>query len=289
MADLQEALGSIPLGSILSFFLALGIVTFVSYFVYKGSKALLLHYTSRSSARWIARFLGYMIFIFLLYIADLWILGLDLNAMIASLGIISIALAFASQQIISNLLAGLLITINRTVRLDDLIDLGGDPATGIVRVRDLTFTRTVMEDRDGRVFSVPNAALLSSKIVNYSKSGYIEIPVDISLPLTIPFGRAQETILSVLAVQPEILPNIPSSPSMVVTSIRSSYFFRGYAGKRAQQEQLKPRVLLTGISHVAMNLSIRFWIEDISRREDITSEVLAEIGKLLDLPHQPQK
>lgn len=134
-------------------------------------------------------FIGYLIFVVLLYAADLWILGLDLNAMIASLGIISIALALASQQIISNLLAGLLITIDRTIRLDDWVDFGGDPATGIVRVRDLTFTRTILEDRDGRVFSVPNAALLSSKIVNYSKSGYIEIPVDISLPFRSLSGR----------------------------------------------------------------------------------------------------
>lgn len=55
MADLQEALGNIPVGSILGFFLALGTVTLISYFGYKGAKALLLRYTSRSSARWVAR------------------------------------------------------------------------------------------------------------------------------------------------------------------------------------------------------------------------------------------
>ena len=72
----------------------------------------------------------------------------------------------------------------------------------------MTFTRTIVKDRDGRVFIVPNASLLSSKIVNYSQSGYIEIPVTITLPPALPFVRARDTILAVLTAHPKILPNI---------------------------------------------------------------------------------
>jgi len=285
MTDLEEAIGSIPLASIVGFFLALAVVTLIAYYGYRASKAFLLRYTSRASARWAARFMGYLIFIVLLYAADLFILGFDLKATLASLGIISIALAFASQQIISNLFAGLLITVNRTIRLDDWIELGGDPATGIARVRDLTLTRTVIEDRDGRALSIPNATLLSSKIVNYSKSGYIEVATEISLPLSIPFERAQKTILAVLATMPGILPQASQADSSVQEpGIRSSYFFQGYTGKRIHPEHLTPRVLATSISHVAISLSIRFWIADVTRKEEIVSAVLAETGKRLDLP-----
>jgi small-conductance mechanosensitive channel len=284
MADIQTIIGSITLGSILAFFLSLTVIILVAYFCYKAAKAILLRYTSRSVARWAARIAGYLVFAALFYTVDLWILGLDLNATIASLGIISIAIAFASQQIIANLLAGILIAINRPVRLDDWVELGGDPDTGLAQVRDMTFTRTVLQDRDGRVFLVPNATLLSSKIVNFSRSGFIEVPVDITLPLSVPFDRAKVVILDILSRHPDVLPKGFSSSSPMPNGIRSSYFFQGYTGKKTiKPGMFSPRVLLTGITHQAISISIRFWIADVTRREDIISVILDEAGKKLEL------
>jgi small-conductance mechanosensitive channel len=284
MADLPALINSITLGGVLAFFLTLGIVTFIAYLFYKGAKALLLRYTPRSFARWSARIAGYLVFAILIYIIDLMVLGLDLNATVASLGILSIALAFASQQIISNLLAGLLIAVNRTIRLDDWVEIGGDPATGIAQVKDMTFTRTILQDRDGRVFMIPNASLFSSKIVNYSKSGFIEVPVEISLPISIPVEKVQSVILAVLAEHPDVLPKELAFKSPRKSGMGSSFFFQGYTGKKADAGQLEPRVLVTGYSHVAALISIRFWIADPTRKEEITSEVLADIGNRLNLP-----
>lgn len=284
MADFQTLISNITLGSILAFFLSLSVVTFIAYLFYKTSKALLLRYTSRSLSRWIARFVGYSVFAILIYTIDLWFLGFDLNATIASLGILSIALAFASQQIISNLLAGLLTAINRTVRIDDWVELGGSPVTGIAQVKDMTFTRTVLQDRDGRVFLIPNAALLSSKIVNYSKSGFIEVSVEIMLPHSVPVEGARETILTVLAHHPAVLPNgLFWEDTSRPTGMRSSYFFQGYTGKKADPGQIRARVIITGITHQAISSSIRFWIADIRNREEIISDVLAEIAKQLGI------
>jgi small-conductance mechanosensitive channel len=283
MSDAQVLFGTVTIDRIVMFLLSLGVVIFVSYLCYKGTKAVLVRYTSRSVARWAARFVGYFVFGLGLYTIDLYILGFDINATIASLGVISIALAFASQQIISNLLAGLLITINRTIRLDDWVELGGDPDTGIAQVKDLTFTRTVLKDRDGRVFLVPNASLLASKIVNYSKSGFIEIPVAITLPPEISFDRAKEGILSVLNAHPDVLPNGNSSGRPGPSGIKSSFFFQGYTGLKGKPDQLVSRVLFTGITQQGNMISIRFWIRDITRREEITSEILAEITRRLNL------
>jgi len=284
MADPQFLIGTVTVGTIMVFLLALAAVIFASYLCYKGTKAVLLRYTSRSVARWAARIAGYVVFGLGLYTIDLKILGFDINATIASLGVISIALAFASQQIISNLLAGILMAINRTVRLGDWVELGGDPATGIAQVKDLTFTRTVLKDRDGRVFLVPNASLLSSKIVNYSKSGFIEVPVNITIPFEIPFDHAQETILAVLKGHEDVLPNGTTTQAPHPAGIGSSFFFQGYTGqKKADPEKFTPRVLFTGIVPQGNTVSIRFWVRDIVRREEITSAILAEISRRLNI------
>jgi len=281
MSDASILIGTVNVGNIIAFMLVALVVVFAAYLMYKAVKAVLARYTTRSVARWTARFAGYLVLLAGLYWIDLVFLGFDIEATIASLGIISIALAFASQQIISSLLAGFLIAINRTIALDDWVDVGGDPATGISRVKDMTFTRTILKDRDGRVFIMPNSTLLSSKIVNYSKSGFIEIPLNLILPVTVPFDKVRDTCLSILSENPDILPNRQSGSSDAKRGIRSSFFFQGYSRLGKRTDLLTPRVLFTGITNQGKAVSIRFWIQDIVRREEITSAVLAEISKRL--------
>jgi small-conductance mechanosensitive channel len=130
---------------------------------------------------------------------------------------------------------------------------------------------------------MPNATLLSSKIVNYSRSGFIEIPLNLILPVTIPFDKVRDVGLSVLSENPDILPNKQSGGSAVKRGIRSSFFFQGYSRVGERTDLLTPRVLFTGITNQGNAVSIRFWIQDIVRREEITSAVLAELSRRLNL------
>jgi small conductance mechanosensitive channel len=283
MSDASLLFSNIAVGNILGFMLAFIVVIFAAYISYKLVKAGLTKWTSRSISRWTARLTGYLIFLLGLYLIDRWFLGFDIGASLASVGIISIALAFASQQIISSLLAGFLITINRTISLDDWVELGGLPNTGISQVKDITFTRTILRDRDGRVYIVPNATLVDSKIVNYSKSGFIEASLALILPFDIPFDRARDVIKSVLSRHPDVLPNSRSADPMGFSSMRSSFFFQGYTWLKGNPDQLVPRVLFSSISNQGNTVSIRFWVRDVVRREEITSEVLVEVSRQLNI------
>ncbi len=240
-------------------------------------------FSSRAVSRWAARFVSYAIFGIGLYYIDLVFLGFDISATFASLGILSIALAFASQQIISNLLAGILIAVNRTITLDDWIELGNEPETGIAQVLDMTFTRTILKDRDGRVFLLPNATLLASKIVNYSRSGYIEIPVTITLPPGLPFDQARDTILSYVAVHPKVLPNVKQETASPILGMSRILRLHELSFQEKFPQHFMPRVLLSGLSPLGNTVSIRFWISDITHREEIVSDVLQETGRKLGL------
>ena len=283
MSDASFLFSNIAVENIIGFMLTFIAVIFAAYISYKLVKAGLMRWTTRSIARWTARFAGYIVFLVGLYVIDRWFLGFDISATLASVGIISIALAFASQQIISSLLAGFLITINRTITLDDWVDLGGLPDTGCSQVKDITFTRTILRDRDGRVYIVPNATLLSSKIVNYSKSGFIEIPLTLILPFEIPFEHARDVIMSVLSSHPDVLPDSRSIGQTVPSGMRSSFFFQGYTWLKTNPEGLVPRVLFVSITNQGNTIGIRFWIRDVVRREEITSEVLIEISRQLKI------
>jgi len=283
MSDAGFLFSTIAVEKVIGFLLTFVVVIFAAYLSYKIVKAGLLRWTTHSIARWTARFAGYIVFLVGLYWIDRVFLGLDIGATIASVGIISIALAFASQQIISSLLAGFLITINRTITLDDWVELGGLPDTGVSQVKDITFTRTILRDRDGRVYIVPNATLLSSKIINYSKSGFIEVLLTLILPYEIPFDRARDVIMTVLSRHPDVLPDKRSIAPVVPSGMRDSFFFQGYTWLKADPDALVPRVLFTTITNQGNTISIRFWIRDVVRREEITSDVLAEVSRQLKI------
>jgi small conductance mechanosensitive channel len=283
MADTHLIIGNVTLESFIIFTFATLAVIVLSWLGYRAVNNVAERFASRAVARWTARFASYIIFGIGLYYIDLVFLGFDISATFASLGILSIALAFASQQIISNLLAGILIAINRTIALDDWIELGNEPETGISQVVDMTFTRTILKDRDGRVFLLPNATLLSSKIVNYSMSGYIEIPVTITVPPVLPFDRVRDTILSVVTAHPKILPNIKKEITAQIPGLSKITRQRELSFQEDFPQHFPPSVLLSGLSPLGNTILIWFWISEITHREEIVSDVLQEIGRRLDL------
>ena len=79
---------------------------------------------------------------------------------IAGLGVFSIALGFAFQDILSNLLAGLLLIIRQPFEQGDQIEVNGFTGT----VEGITIRETTMKTFDGHRVIVPNADVYQSAI-----------------------------------------------------------------------------------------------------------------------------
>ncbi len=94
--------------------------------------------------------------------------NITLTVVLTSIGIIGIAVAFASQQIMQNAMAGMLISIDKRIKTNDWVEVGGAPNTNIAMVKDVQVLGTVFVDIDGREFIVPNSFLLANKVVNYT-------------------------------------------------------------------------------------------------------------------------
>jgi len=109
-------------------------------------RALLDNRTSKATSVWISRTSQYVIYAAAFYYAFYKILELNFAAMAASAGILGIAVAFSSQQIIQNVIAGLLITIRRPIRLEDYISIGF-PDIGISKVKDVNISNNPEEYR----------------------------------------------------------------------------------------------------------------------------------------------
>ncbi|MFH1996262.1 MAG: mechanosensitive ion channel domain-containing protein [Candidatus Omnitrophota bacterium] len=91
--------------------------------------------------------------------------GVNINALIATLGVGSLAIALAAQDTIANIIAGFLIMIDRPFRIGDKIKL---PSGEIARVLEIGIRRSKFQGDEKGIIIVPNLDLSKSKIVNYT-------------------------------------------------------------------------------------------------------------------------
>jgi len=92
-------------------------------------------------------------------------LGININALIATLGVSSLAIALAAKDTIANIIAGFLIMIDRPLRIGDKIKL---PSGEKVEVLDIGIRRSKFLAEDAAIIIVPNLDLSKSKIVNFT-------------------------------------------------------------------------------------------------------------------------
>lgn len=92
-------------------------------------------------------------------------LGVDITALMASLGIGGIAVALAAQHILQDLFASLAIALDKPVVIGDFIILGQEMGT----VERIGLKTSHLRSLSGELIIVPNNDLLSSRVRNYKR------------------------------------------------------------------------------------------------------------------------
>jgi len=91
--------------------------------------------------------------------------GVNISALVAALGVGSLAIALAAQDTIANIIAGYLIMIDAPFRLGDTIKL---PSGEKVEVLEIGVRRSKFLSEDKAIIIVPNVNLSKNKIINYT-------------------------------------------------------------------------------------------------------------------------
>lgn len=93
--------------------------------------------------------------------------NIDLAPLIASAGIIGIAVGFGAQSLIKDFISGIFIILENQYRVGDSVQLDGASGT----VEQITVRTTVMRDSSGNVHYIPNGMITHSinKSKDYSK------------------------------------------------------------------------------------------------------------------------
>jgi moderate conductance mechanosensitive channel len=114
-------------------------------------------------------------------------LGVNIAPIIASAGIIGIALGFGAQSLVKDFLSGVFMIFEDQYGVGDVIDVG--EATGTVEAVSLRVTR--LRDLDGTVWYVPNGEILrvGNKSQNWSRA-----VVDVGVGYDEDLGRAKRVL-----------------------------------------------------------------------------------------------
>ncbi|NPA96102.1 MAG: mechanosensitive ion channel family protein [Crenarchaeota archaeon] len=193
--------------------LVLGVT--LSYFVRK----LLFKQLARGMPHHLANIITRGVFYTLLLIVILiaaGISGINLMGLAVAGSVAGVILGFALQPVITNLAAGMLIITEKILSPGDLVEIDG------VRgwVVDVSLFSITLQRLDGVYVRYPNIKVLSSKVLNYSRSPVMRIDFVVSIAYKEDAEKAYEIIRKVVEAHPLVLKDPP--PEIFVSNLGSS-------------------------------------------------------------------
>ncbi len=100
------------------------------------------------------------------FFIGLKVIGLDLTGLAFLSGAIGVGLGFGLQKVVSNLVSGIIILLDKSIKPGDVISLG--ETFGWIDSLGARYVSVVT--RDGKEFLIPNEDLITGQVVNWSHS-----------------------------------------------------------------------------------------------------------------------
>ena len=122
--------------------------------------------------------------------------------LLAGAGVAGLAIGFAAQDSLSNIISGIFLAVFHPFRVGDLIDFNGEYG----QVEDLTLRHTTVKTWDGRRIFVPNSFMGGQSIINWSITDpIISWWVDVGIGYSADIDRAREIMIEAAKRHPLVL------------------------------------------------------------------------------------
>jgi len=162
--------------------------------------------------------------------------GIDLTAFALFTGALGVGIGFGMQKPISNLISGLILLFDRSIKPGDVVELT-DPADRSAQtfgwVTALNARCVSITTRDGTEWLVPNEDLMTRRVINWS---YSHNRVRLLTPIGVSYDSDVRLAMQLAEDAARETPRVLSSPA--------------------------PVCRLMGFGDSSVNLEMRYWIED---------------------------
>jgi small-conductance mechanosensitive channel len=161
-------------------------------------------------------------------------LGVNVTPMLAALGVGGLAVALALQEPLSNLFAGLFVTLGRQVRIGDYVRF--EPGVE-GHVLDFNWNSTRIQSPGGNLIVVPNAKVSQAVVTNYSlPTRDAGVAVDITVDFTNDFTKVELITMDVAReVMREVMGGVPEFEPAVRVTAFTDLGVRFSVGLRARE------------------------------------------------------
>jgi small-conductance mechanosensitive channel len=120
-------------------------------------------------------------------------LGFSLAPLLGAAGIVGIALGFASQTSVSNVISGFFLMAEEPFRVGDVIELG--PTKG--RVLSIDMMSVKIQTFDNRFVRVPNETIIKSEVVNATRFPIRRVDVHVGVAYKEDLSRVHDVLMEV--------------------------------------------------------------------------------------------
>lgn len=148
-------------------------------------------------------------------------LGVNTNSVIAVLGAAGLAIGLALQGSLQNFAAGFMLLIFRPFKGGDYVEAAG--TAGIIEK--IGIFSTTLHTGDNKEVIIPNGAIYSGNIVNYSKRPTRRIDMVFSIGYEDDIRTARDIIAAILKEEPRIMPEPAPLIAVGELAVNSVNFF----------------------------------------------------------------
>ena len=202
-----------------------------------------------------------IVLVTLAFLVAIGSLGIDLTTLAVFGGALGIGIGIGLQKVVSNLVSGLLLLLDKSIKPNDVITVGGTYGW----VESLGARYVSVRTRDGIEYLIPNEDLITQRVENWSHS---DKAVRVNIPVGISYKSDVHLAIELCKQAASEVTRVLSDPA--------------------------PNCLLRGFGDNSVNLEIRVWIDDPSEgRANVTSEILLRVWNLfheggIEIPY-PQR
>ena len=200
IADLQEFITWHNMSHLVG-----SLVTILAFYVvYRVIKRLITKNASKkmkaSTVKVISKVVSYTFYVLIvMYVLGLF--GIKLSAVWGAAGIAGVALGFAAQTSVSNLISGIFVLTEKTMKPGDFIEIDGVSGT----VDTISFLSVRVHTADNQLIRIPNSTIINNKLKNFSSYEYRRYVFEFSVDYSSDLDKTMEAIRKVPARCPTVI------------------------------------------------------------------------------------
>jgi len=214
------------------------LIFLLGFFIAGLYKRYIKHLSSKStsisaSTRTLLSNLGYYLIVVISFFISLNMLGINLSSITLVAGALSVGIGFGLQNIVSNFVSGVILMFEKSVKVDDYVELS-DSLRG--KIVDIRMRSTVINTNANIDVIVPNQNFIQNNVVNWTMNDNIK-------RFEIPFSVAYGTDINKVIV-------------VVSNALDNCDFNDIYTSK-----ERFTRVLMTDMGNSSVNFELFVWIK----------------------------